>query len=71
MSGPQASSSSSSKTATPATASPAPTKEDAELERMLAREATACNREIEVERILKAFKFKYGLFDYFSSGSSC
>ena len=32
---------------------------DAELEKLLAREASALNRELEVERILKAFKLKY------------
>jgi len=60
MSGTQASSSGSSKTATP-TGGPqlSISKEDVELEKMLAREATAFNRQIEVERILKAFKFKY------------
>lgn len=31
---------------------------DAELEKLLAREASALNRELEVERILKAFKLK-------------
>ena len=32
---------------------------DDELEKLLSREASALNREMEVERILKAFKFKY------------
>ena len=32
---------------------------DAEIEKVLAREASALNRELEVERILKAFKLKY------------
>lgn len=38
---------------------PDSTKEEVELERLLNREATAFNRELEVERILKAFKLKY------------
>lgn len=41
------------KVETPATVS------DADLEKLLNREASAFQREIEVERILKAFKFKY------------
>ena len=32
---------------------------DAELEKLLNREATALNRDIECERILGSFKFKY------------
>ena len=32
---------------------------DAELEKLLNREATALNRDIECERILSSFKFKY------------
>lgn len=36
----------------------APAITDAELEKLLAREASALNRELEVERILKAFKLK-------------
>ena len=32
---------------------------DEELEKLLSREATALTREVEVDRILKAFKFKY------------
>ena len=32
------------------------------MDRILAREATAFNREVEVERILKAFKLKYALY---------
>ena len=39
---------------------------DAELEKLLAREASALNRELEVERILKAFKLKYVLLPRFS-----
>lgn len=36
----------------------APTMTDAELEKLLSREASALTRELEVERILKAFKLK-------------
>ncbi|KAF8071837.1 hypothetical protein FPV67DRAFT_1412529 [Lyophyllum atratum] len=37
---------------------------DAELEKLLSREASAFNREVEVERILKAFKFNpYDILD--------
>jgi hypothetical protein len=32
---------------------------DVDIEKLLNREATAFQREVEVERILKAFKFKY------------
>lgn len=32
---------------------------DAELEKLLSREASAFQREVEVDRILKAFKLKY------------
>ena len=35
------------------------THEEVELDRLLNREATAFNRELEVDRILKAFKLKY------------
>ena len=38
-----------------------------ELERLLNREASALNRELEVERILKAFKLKYVLLNIFAS----
>jgi DnaJ family protein C protein 8 len=37
---------------------PVPTVSDAELEKLLSREASAFQRELEVERILKAFKLK-------------
>jgi hypothetical protein len=37
----------------------APTISDAELEKLLSREASAFQRELEVERILKAFKLEY------------
>ncbi|KAG6813947.1 hypothetical protein H0H92_005202 [Tricholoma furcatifolium] len=55
------SSSSSSKPS----AEPAPTTpNDAELEKLLSREASAFNREVEVERILKAFKLNpYDILD--------
>lgn len=36
----------------------ASTQVDAELEKLLSREASAFQREVEVERILKAFKLK-------------
>lgn len=36
-----------------------PSKDDLELERLLNREASAFQRQVEVDRILKAFKFKY------------
>lgn len=37
---------------------PAPAISDAELEKLLSREASAFQRELEVERILKALKLK-------------
>lgn len=37
---------------------PAPAASDAELEKLLSREASAFQRELEVDRILKAFKLK-------------
>ncbi|KAG6910855.1 hypothetical protein DXG01_007171 [Tephrocybe rancida] len=41
-----------------------PSISDAELEKLLSREASAFNREVEVERILKAFKFNpYDILD--------
>ena len=43
----------------PATTKPSLSKEEIELDKLLNREATALNRELEVERILKAFKLKY------------
>lgn len=49
------SSSSSSKPPPPTSAT------DAEIDRLLSREASALQREIEVERILKAFKLKYAV----------
>jgi DnaJ homolog subfamily C member 8 len=46
---------------------PVPAISDAELEKLLSREASAFQRELEVERILKAFKLKYALLhnDFF------
>ena len=45
---------------TPAESStPAPAISDGDLERLLNREASAIQRELEVERILNAFKLKY------------
>ena len=38
---------------------PNPTQDDLEIDKILNREASAFQREIEVERILKAFKLKY------------
>ena len=54
---------------TPSAASRTPaTLDDGEIEKLLNREATAFQREIEVERILKAFKLKCVLsFSYFLS----
>jgi DnaJ family protein C protein 8 len=43
---------------------PAPTISDAELEKLLSREASAFQRELEVERIMKAFKLNpYDILD--------
>lgn len=42
-----------------ASSSSLPAISDDDLLKLLNREATALNRELEVERILKAFKFKY------------
>lgn len=50
----------SSSTASKAQASP--TQVDAELEKLLSREASAFQREVEVERILKAFKLKWAIY---------
>lgn len=61
MSG-QASSSSSRKPATPNVG-------DADIEKLLSREATAFQREIEVERILKAFKLKCVSILFYCSAS--
>lgn len=45
---------------TPSTSPPTPAPADvAEIEKLLNREANAFQRELEVERILKAFKLKY------------
>ena len=50
---------SSSSTPAEKTPSAAPTTpDDGEIEKLLNREATAFQREVEVERILKAFKLK-------------
>jgi DnaJ homolog subfamily C member 8 len=51
---------STSNTNTPADSStPATALSDAELDRLLNREASAIQRELEVDRILTAFKLKY------------
>ncbi len=42
-----------------ASSSSIPSLTDEDLEKLLNREASAFNRELEVERILKAFKLKY------------
>lgn len=42
-----------------ASSSSIPNLTDEDLEKLLNREASAFNRELEVERILKAFKLKY------------
>jgi DnaJ family protein C protein 8 len=44
---------------TNAAASSSKTAEELEIEKILNREASAFQRELEVERILKAFKLKY------------
>jgi DnaJ family protein C protein 8 len=41
-----------------ASSSSTPTVNDAEIEKLLNREASAFQRELEVDRILKAFKLK-------------
>ncbi len=46
------------------------TKDDIELERLLNREATAFNRELEVDRILKSFKLKY-VYTYLIQINDC
>lgn len=48
-----------------ASSSSLPIISDSDLEKLLNREATALNRELEVERILKAFKLKCVLDPYF------
>ena len=46
---------------------PTMTMTDAELEKLLNREASELNREMECERVLKAFKLKYAFpFPYLS-----
>lgn len=45
-------------TSTSASSSSLPAISDDDLVKLLNREASALNRELEVERILKAFKFK-------------
>ena len=57
MSDSQASSSIDTKTSAPSS-STAPAPSDVDIEKLLSREATAFQRELEVERILKAFKLK-------------
>jgi hypothetical protein len=47
---------------------PAPTISDAELEKLLSREASAFQRELEVERIMKAFKLKCASYTPYSIG---
>ena len=49
----------STSTSTAPSKSATPAAEDVDIEKLLSREATAFQREIEVERILKAFKLKY------------
>lgn len=55
---PTASSSSSKSPSNTPSSAPTPAISDAELDKLLSREASAFQREIEVERILKAFKLK-------------
>lgn len=55
----EASSSRDSTTKPPASAPRASGAGTDDIERLLSREATAFQREVEVERILKAFKLKY------------
>ena len=52
------SSSSSTPATKPSTPTPAPAPESVDIDKLLNREANAFQRELEVERILKAFKFK-------------
>jgi DnaJ family protein C protein 8 len=44
---------------------PKPVQEDLDVEKILNREASAFQREVEVERILKAFKLKYAFRIYY------
>jgi DnaJ family protein C protein 8 len=69
MSSAASSSSSKPPSNTPSSA-PTPAISDAELDRLLSREASAFQREIEVERILKAFKLKWVQFSFYSLSSS-
>lgn len=46
-----------------------PTKDELDIEKILSREASAFQREVEVERILKAFKLKYALILLFPISS--
>jgi hypothetical protein len=56
-----------SASSTPAESStPTPALSDADLDRLLNREASAFQRDVEVERILNAFKLK-SVFCFFSS----
>lgn len=55
----EASSSRDSATKAPVPATPASGAGTDDIEKLLSREATAFQREVEVERILKAFKLKY------------
>lgn len=59
---------SSSKTAAGSGSSTPTLSTDVELEKLLSREASALQRELEVDRILKAFKLKY-VFGLFGSGN--
>ena len=43
---------------------PTPVQDDLDIEKILVREASAFQREVEVERILKAFKLKYAFRIY-------
>ncbi|KAF8632272.1 hypothetical protein AX15_002015 [Amanita polypyramis BW_CC] len=55
---------SSSSTSIPPTSNATAPSADDELEKLLSREASVFQREVEVERILKAFKLKYGHIFY-------
>lgn len=47
--------------ASSSSSTPIPPQDDFDVEKILNREASAFQREVEVERILKAFKLKYAL----------
>jgi DnaJ family protein C protein 8 len=46
-------------TSTPSSSKTPTSTNDTDIEQLLSREASAFQRELEVERILKAFKLKY------------